>query len=151
MTAGRPSAYKEEYCDMIVEHFRIQPQIMKSKETYFADGTLKSKEEYPIGSEFPTFQNFADKIGVNGDTLVEWSKKYEEFSAAYARAKSLQEHIWLVNSMSSLYNPQFAQFFGKNCLGYKDKQEVEAINVNLNKDVSNLSDEDLEKELDNLR
>ena len=27
--------------------------------------------------------------------------------------------------MSGLYNAQFAQFFGKNCLGYKDKQEIE--------------------------
>jgi hypothetical protein len=41
------------------------------------------------------------------------------------RAKQLQEKIWLTNGMNNLYNSQFAQFFGKNCLGYKDKQEVE--------------------------
>lgn len=122
---ARPTKYKKEYCDMLIQHFRVQPQITKSKKTYYADGTLKSEEEYPIAAELPTFQNFADKIDVNIDTLHEWSSKHKEFSEAYARAKQLQEHIWLVNGMSSLYNPQFAQFFGKNCLGYKDKSETE--------------------------
>jgi hypothetical protein len=148
---GRPTKYKEEYCDMLIEHFRVQPQIMRSKETYYADGTLKSKEEYPIAAELPTFQNFADKIDVNTDTLNEWTKKHEEFSDAYARAKQLQEHIWLVNGMSNLYNAQFAQFFGKNCLGYKDKTETESTNLNLNKDVSSLSDQELEAELNSLK
>lgn len=32
--------------------------------------------------------------------------------------------------MGNLYNAQFAQFFGKNCLGYKDKTEVESTNTN---------------------
>jgi hypothetical protein len=40
--------------------------------------------------------------------------------------------------MNNSYNSQFAQFFSKNCLGYKDKQEVE----NSGKVVAQLSDED---------
>lgn len=147
--SGRPSKYDLKYCEMIVDHFRVQPQITKSKETYFADGTLKSKEEYPIAAELPTFQNFADKIGVNVDTLHEWKDKHEEFSESYARAKQLQEHIWLVNSMSNLYNAQFATFFGKNCLGYKDKQEV--VNLNINQEVGTMTDEELEAELERLK
>lgn len=127
---GSPTKYKTEYCEMLVDFFRVQPQILKKKRTYFADGQLKSEEEYPIASELPTFQSFADKIGVHVDTLHEWKNKHEEFSEAYARAKQLQEHIWLVNSMGNLYNAQFAQFFGKNCLGYKDKTEVESTNTN---------------------
>ncbi|MFW9968637.1 MAG: hypothetical protein ACFFDF_00455 [Candidatus Odinarchaeota archaeon] len=125
MGAGRPTKYKKKYCEEIIDHFRIQPQIVKKKKTYYASGQVKSEEEYPVAALLPTFQSFADKIGVNIDTLHEWKSKYTEFSEAYARAKELQEHIWLVNSMSNLYNAQFAQFFGKNCLGYKDKQEVE--------------------------
>lgn len=135
MPAGRPTVYKSEYCEMIVDFFRVQPQITKKKKTYYASGQVKSEEEYPIAAELPTFQKFADKIGVHIDTLHEWKDKYEEFSEAYARAKQLQEHIWLVNGMSNLYNAQFAQFFGKNCLGYKDKQEVESTNMNLNAEI----------------
>lgn len=122
---GRPTLYRPEYCQLIMDHFKVEPYSIRTKETYYADGTLKSKEEFPVANQFPTFQSFADKIGVNGDTIIEWTKKYNDFSAAYAHAKELQEHIWLVNSMGNLYNAQFAQFFGKNCLGYKDKQEVE--------------------------
>ena len=122
---GAPTKYKEEYCEEIIEYFRVPPEIVEYKREYYQNGNLKS--EYPIvrGNEFPTFQGFADKIGVHYDTLKEWYSIHEEFSEAYMRAKQLQEKIWLTNGMNNLYNSQFAQFFGKNCLGYKDKQEVE--------------------------
>lgn len=122
---GVESTYKEEYCQQMVDYFTREPQQVVYKKEYFQNGTLKS--EYPIilPEQFPTFQGFADEIGTTPKTLLDWEKRYPEFSEAYARAKALQEHIWLVNGMGNLYNSQFAQFFGKNCLGYKEKQEVE--------------------------
>jgi hypothetical protein len=122
---GRPPKYKKKYCNEILEYFRKPPYETTLKEEYFADGSLKSRIPVTTATEFPTFQGFADKIGVHIDTLNEWCKKNKEFSEAYKRAKQLQEKIWLVNSMQNLYNAQFAQFFGKNCLGYRDKQEIE--------------------------
>ncbi len=146
--AGK-TTFKPEYCDMIIEHFRVPPQVMRSKETYYADGTIKSKEEYPVAADLPTFQGFADKFGVHVDTLHKWKEDNGAFSEAYARAKQLQEHIWLVNGMSNLYNSQFAQFFGKNCLGYKDKTETEITGLNGGpievSNVSNLGYDDLIK------
>jgi len=144
---GRPPKYKPEYCDLIIEHFRVPAQTMKSKKTYYADGTIKSEEEYPVATDLPTFQNFADSIGVHMSQLTRWQDEYEEFRTAYARAKQLQEHIWLVNGMSNLYNSQFAQFFGKNCLGYSDKQSIELTGAEggpiLLQSVNALSDDDL--------
>ncbi len=122
---GRPTKYKEEYCDKIIEYFRIEPTKTDYKEEYYNNGTLKSKTPVITAEIFPTFQGFADELDVSIDTLNEWCKVHPEFSEAYTRAKALQERIWLQNAMSGLYNPQFAQFFGKNCLGYKDKQELE--------------------------
>jgi hypothetical protein len=146
--AGK-TTFKPEYCDMIIEHFRVQPSSTKKKVSYYPDGAVKSEEEIPIGVDFPTFQGFADKIGVHVDTLHKWKDDNAEFSEAYARAKQLQEHIWLINGMNNLYNSQFAQFFGKNCLGYKDKTETEITGINNNTlivhDVSALSDEQLER------
>lgn len=98
---------------------------MEYKRTYYADGGVKSEEPVTVGIQFPTFQGFADSIGVDMSTLTEWRGKYARFSSAYSHAKELQEKIWLVNGMGGQYNAQFAQFFGKNCLGYKDKQETE--------------------------
>lgn len=125
---GRPTKYSKQYCKQIIEYFDLPPQNNIYKEEYFNDGTLKSKTPIITATEFPTFQGFANSIGINIDTLHEWKEKHKEFSEAYMRAKQLQEKIWLTNAMCGLYNAQFAQFFGKNCLGYKDKQE----NVNIN-------------------
>jgi hypothetical protein len=122
---GQPTKYRPEYCEQIIEYFTVQPQQTVYKKTYYADGGLKSEEPVVLPEQLPTFQKFADTIGVVVSTLWEWEKEHIEFSKAYARAKQLQEHIWLVNGMSNLYNAQFAQFFGKNCLGYKDKTETE--------------------------
>ena len=139
---GRPTKYQKKYCDEIIEYFNKPPQNCMYKEEYFNDGTLKSKTPIITAIEFPTFQGYANEIGVNIDTLHEWKDKYEEFSEAYTRAKQLQEKIWLVNAMGGLYNSQFAQFFGKNCLGYKDKQELEH-SGNINNPFEKLSIEEL--------
>ena len=122
---GRPTKYKEEYCDAIVQYFSVQPQQTTYRRTYYADGTINSEEPITLAEQIPTFQGFANDIGVHVDTLIEWAKIDKKFSEAYARAKQLQEKIWLINGMSGLYNSQFAQFFGKNCWGYKDKTETE--------------------------
>ena len=100
---------------------------MYTEKKYFTkDGDIKSIEQVPMGVSMPTFQGFAAEIHVDTDTLRNWRDRYPEFEKAYKQAKQLQEYIWLTNSMSGLYNTQFAIFYGKNCLGYKDKQEIDA-------------------------
>jgi len=123
---GQPTKYRPEYCQAIIDYFTVQPQQTVYKRTYYADGTLKSEDPVVLPEQLPTFEKFADSIGVHKDTMYQWGKDYIEFSDSLSRAKQLQEYIWLVNGMSNLYNAQFAQFFGKNCLGYKDKTEVDA-------------------------
>lgn len=145
---GRPTKYNKKYCKEIIEYFDKPPQSCIYKEEYFNNGTLKSKTPIIVAEEFPTFQGFASKIEVNIDTLHEWKEKYAEFSEAYTRAKELQEKIWLVNAMGGLYNAQFAQFFGKNCLGYKDKQELEH-SGNINNPFEGLSTEELRQLINN--
>jgi len=122
---GRPTKYQPEYCQDIINYFEREPFTTMYKKEYFNNGELKSETPILTANEFPTFQGFAHKISVNIDTLHQWKEDYPEFSEAYAHAKQLQEQVWLVNGMQNLYNSQFAQFFGKNCLGYKDKTETE--------------------------
>lgn len=143
-TGGRPSKYDDKYCQDIIDFFQKPPNCVNWKEEYYKDGSLKCKTPIITASEFPTFQKFANSIGVGTSTLHDWMRDNEEFAEAYARAKEMQEHIWLVNGMQNLYNAQFAQFFGKNCLGYKDKVEVEAnvdttITVTLEGDLDRLA------------
>ena len=129
MAGGRPSKYKKRYCKLLIEHFSIEPQTEKVRTEYYANGQVKSEEKTPWAQTLPTFQGFAMKIGVAMSTLGKWRNEHEEFSEAYARAREMQEHIWLQNSMSGLYNATFAKFFGMNCFGYKDRSEVDVGNA----------------------
>ena len=122
---GRPTKYKPEYCQDIIDYFSRKPVEVLYKREYHKDGEIKSETPIPMPAEFPTFQGFAHEIGVSTSALYEWIDEHQEFAEAFTRAKQLQESIWLVNGMSNLYNSQFAQFFGKNCLGYKEKTEIE--------------------------
>ena len=62
---GAPTKYKEEYCEEVIEYFRVPPTIVDYKIEYYQNGNVKSKIPLIRGNEFPTFQGFADKIGVN--------------------------------------------------------------------------------------
>jgi hypothetical protein len=134
MPAGRPTDYDPKYCDEIIEYFRREPTTTLYKREFYKDGTIKSEIPILTAAQLPTFEKFADEIGVHRDTLNEWTKKHKEFSDAYAHAKKLQEHIWVVNGLGGLYNAQFAQFYGKNCLGYKDQQEIKLTEVPIDPD-----------------
>lgn len=141
---ARPTKYKKEYCDALVRFFTVLPAQTVYERTYFADGGIKSEKPIVLAADLPTFQAFAESIGVHVDTLHEWREQHKEFSEAYMRAKQLQESIWLINGMSGRYNAQFAQFFGKNCLGYTDKSEVEH-SGQLNNPFAGLTTEQLRK------
>lgn len=108
---GRPSLYKPEYCELILEYFSVRPYE-----------TVGINEK---AADFPSFAGFAAKIGVHRDTLHEWKDIHPEFSDAYMRAKEHQENFVLVNGMKGLVNTNFAMFATKNLLGYRDKQPGE--------------------------
>ena len=104
---GRPAKYDPKYCNEIITYFDQSPKQGDGKPTIF-----------------PTLERFAANIGVNGDTLVEWAKQYQEFSAAYSRAKDLQRTILIANGLDGSYNAQFAKFVAACCLDMHEVQEI---------------------------
>ena len=121
---GRPTSWKPEYNDMIIEFFDVE----ETKVLEIVAGEKVVLKEVP--NKMPTFQKFAHKIGVDVDTLKEWKKpenkaKYPGFSASYRKAKELQENFWIQNGLKGLHNPAFSIFWAKNNLGYKDKSEID--------------------------
>jgi hypothetical protein len=121
---GHPTKYKPIYCKRIVEFFDIEPIQTKIETYYYKNGESKEKE-IEVSATLPTITSFATSIHVDDDTIVEWAKHHKKFSAAYNKAKKLQENIWFLNGLKGLYNPQFAIFVGKNVYGYKDKNETD--------------------------
>lgn len=63
---GRPSSYKEAYCNEIIECL----------------------------AEGHSITGFAGSIGVDRTTVFDWLKRHEEFAAAYEIAKSKAVYYW---------------------------------------------------------
>jgi len=102
MVMGAPSKYKEEYCQMLIDHM--------------AQGL--------------SFRSFAGLIGVHFDTLYEWVKVHRNFSDAKKTGlpKSLymyEKTIWAAtHGKIENFNNTAAVWFGKNVHGWTDKQEI---------------------------
>lgn len=138
---GRPPKYNKKYCKMIVEYFKDAPRVEEFLKERFTrtlkDGTVEVAEKYGrVVGKFPTFQQFANQIKVNGDTIVEWASttrtvgkrtvlKYPQFSAAYNKAKELQKE-WLIEvGLSGSAPPASFIFVSKNVTDMRDKQDVD--------------------------
>lgn len=99
---GRPTKYKPEYCDMVVEHMK---------------GGL-------------SLQSFAAEIDVNIDTVNEWRKVHEEFSVAVKRGRDHQASFWeklgraAATGKIKNTNPTIFIWMTKNMLKWRDKTEI---------------------------
>ena len=101
--AGRPTKYKEEYCQMLIDHM----------EKGFS------------------FNSFAGIIRVNTDTLAEWRNKHKSFSDAQKLGRALSSLFWEKMGMAGAagrvpgFNAATWIFNMKNRFGWKDKQELD--------------------------
>lgn len=135
---GRPTKFRPEYCEMIIKYFSKKPTRRVTIPHYNPDGSIKWKDFKIIPRDFPTFEGFAEKIGVDDDTLMRWAnpekkEKYPGFCGAYARAKNMQKKFLMVNGLAGHYNSQFAIFVAKNVTDMRDTKQVDAtVNGNLN-------------------
>ena len=99
---GRPSKYKPEYCEAVIE-------VMK-------DGGSKEEACVAIGCTFHTFQN--------------WQEKNPEFLQAVKEGEKASEAWWhrvgrrAVMGEVPGFNGTSYVFNMKNRFGWKDKQEV---------------------------
>ena len=109
---GRPTKYKPEYCQTIVDFFNVEP--------YTVDAECKKQ-----ANDLPLIEKFAHSIDVTRECLHEWKRTYPDFSDAFQKAKALQQSMWATNSMLGLYSPAFTIFFGKNIYKWTDRQSLE--------------------------
>lgn len=121
---GRPSDYRPEYCQRLIDFFSIEPYVEIEKKIIDRNGNATTIM-VEKASDFPTLAAFACEIGVHRDTLQEWSKNHPEFSVAIKRAKELQERFITINGMKGLTHPAFTIFAAKNLLKWTDRQTVQ--------------------------
>lgn len=102
MPAGRPSEYKPEYCERVIE----------------------------LGKEGNLPVQMASKIGVTKQTLHEWSRVHPEFSDAFALARECAE-AWHVEMGTETAigkrpgNAPMSKFLLSAAFGYRETSGVE--------------------------
>lgn len=123
---GRPTKYKPEYCQQMIDYFSIAHTRIDVIETISKSGASQSEKTSKRASKevttrekvqantLPTFNKFAMMIRVDNDTLTEWKKVHPNFSLAYKECKALAENMLCHNALNGFYNPAFAIFYAKN-------------------------------------
>lgn len=142
---GRPTLYKESYCDDIIDFFNIPYTIEVEKSTIDKSGNVKTIM-VTVANELPTLEAYAQKIGVHIDTLFEWRKQHSEFSESIKRAQTMQKAMWQANSLQGLYRDAFTIFMGKNVFGWTDKMDISTTTSS-----DQLSNDDIKAKLDALK
>lgn len=140
MPAGRPTVYKEEYCQQMIEFFDIEPYKEVTETFYYKDWSSKDSIKL-IPNKLPTFSKFARTIGVNRATLLDratktdesWHLVFPEFSSTYEVCKDIMKDYLNDNGLMNLYNSAYCKFVAINATDMKDKSEVDQ-NTNLTAD-----------------
>ncbi len=141
---GRPTKYKPEYCQKIIDFFSTPPNTIKEIE-HFKNGEVSWKDQKIIANKLPTFHEFARSIGVWPNTIKAWCREHNEFLTAFNYAKTLQKYFLIENGLNGCYNSTAFVFTAKNITDMKDHTEqVQKIQY------AELSDTELDNELDKL-
>jgi len=95
---ARPTDYKPEFCDALIEH---------------------------MAQGFP-FEAFAPQCGIHKGTLYEWVKRYPEFAEAKkeGKTKNLKKMMQIGYDLIAKGSPAVWIFMMKNMHKWADKSEV---------------------------
>ena len=100
-----------------VESLKYDPKYPEDMKIFF--------RQVATEGNYPTFESYADSIGVTVRTLENWCEGYEAFKDAYDVCKNLQRGSLIEGAMLGRFNPTFAKFVAVNCHGMKEKVENE--------------------------
>ncbi len=146
---GRPPAYtnKEQIKGLIEDYFkRCEGKILEDKE----GNPIINKYGEPvyIDREPLTITGLALALGFNSRTSLLNYQDKEEFMNTITRAKAIVQQY----SEKRLFDKDGvngAKFNLANNFGYTERQTVEAVNTNINlqKDVSSMTDDEISEEI----
>ena|ERR1035441_6188537 len=129
MPAGRPTLYRAQYCDDIIDYFeaaaaapvRELPPITTSIDS---EKPSQKQEVRRICAELPTLEGFACSIGISSKTLLQWAGEHAEFGASYARAKDIQFRVLIDRGLTRQYDATAFCFVAKNITHMKERVEL---------------------------
>jgi hypothetical protein len=102
MPAGRPTSYKPEYCDKVIE----------------------------LGKQGCSMVEIAVELGVPRTTMLSWADSHAEFSTALSMARDCAQAWWESTGRSGLVTPSFNGFIWKTTMqarfrdDYTERKEI---------------------------
>lgn len=145
---GRPTKYKDEYCQVMIDFFDAEP-FTDIEIPHYKDGKIVWNDIKRMPNKLPTMIEFVKHLNkkikkkeerVCYSTVYDWLDEKEgafqiKFLQTFTRiAKALQKNNLLQNALQGLYNPLFAKFAAINITDWTDKKEVGhsgAIQINI--------------------
>jgi len=145
MKRGRPTSYKEEYCNEVQNYLDLCIDV--ESEFHKTRGKRSDSYERKLTVKLPTIEGFALHLKVNKTSLYEWDKKYPKFSNSLDLIKTEQRNRLLNKGLSGDYNSTIAKLILSSNHGMSEKviQELSgkdggAIEIN---SVKEMSDDEL--------
>jgi tRNA(Glu) U13 pseudouridine synthase TruD len=122
---GRPTKYRPQYCQQIIDYFKNFEPFDEApiEEEIDKDGQVKTKMKR-IPKAPPSLTKFATSIDVSRGTLHEWSQNHKDFSDALESARKIYKDIYIDGAVLGLYNPYFTALIMKNRFDWVDKKDI---------------------------
>jgi hypothetical protein len=145
---GRPTKYNKGVVKTAYDYINsCVDQYYNYQKGFGATNTFERR----VSVNFPTREELAMRLSIHIDTLIEWEKKYQEFSEALAFLDQKQKIMVLKGSMNGDYNPMIAKLMLSANHGMKERidntsgdKPLEPAQVNIT-NINTLSNEDLIK------
>ncbi|WP_321946542.1 hypothetical protein [Paraburkholderia sp. J10-1] len=132
-SVGRPTDYRPEFCQMMIEFFNIEVES-EEKLTLVDKKGEQIEQTIRRTNRYPTMERFASTLGVTRETLYNWATAKEkdgktpchpEFFHAYTRARELGNALLIEGGLGGNYESRVVNFALMNLAGWKQQVEEE--------------------------
>ena len=74
--------------------------------------------------EYPTFSEFAVRLGTVPEDIERWKERHPAFRAAYDACRARQEALLVSGALAKKYDPTFAKFLLTTKFGYGEETDT---------------------------
>jgi hypothetical protein len=122
---GRPTDYKPELCDDILEFFGATEECYRESEVTVGGKNWERTETKLLPTKLPTLEGWACKHGIHPGTVWDWTQRHPDFANAVTRVKAWQKQLLIQGGIMGVYDSKFAQFVAINVTDMRNTLTVD--------------------------
>lgn len=118
-SVGRPSKYRAEFCETIIDYF--EAPLKRVQEPECRENPDGEMVEVQVIVRPATLYGFAAQCGVGYTTLLDWEKNHPDFAEAMGQARALQGDLTVQMGAIGGFKTGFATLMMKNNHQWSDQ------------------------------